>query len=221
MVGARQTMKKTKHVEAYDEDKKRKAVRKLKKCQNLLLSMSTVSLSQREFIFTNGSVPCPDNNVKCPKCEHSLTIKEVNDGFLMDEYDFTTECPNCSKRFISTSSFGGDHVVWLCESQTKAAFSDWSEENDHIFFDLVKRPEIIYNIHRYAVKEKITVKDWIKKYFPNITMENKKTLKLYSVVGKDDEYVISAYNIRDIEERKEDIKFIGFAGPDVEPETKF
>ena len=221
MVGARQTMKKTKHVEVYDEDKKRKAIRKLKKRQNLLYSMSTVSLSQREFIFINGSVPEPDNNVKCPKCEYSMTIKEVNAGFLMDEYDFTTECPKCSKRFICTSSFGGDHVVWLCESQTKAAFSDWLEDNDHIFLDLVKRPEIIYNIYRYATKEKITVKDWIKKYFPDIHMEDNKTLKLYFVKGKDEDYVTSAYSINDIDEKNENIKFIGIAAPEIKPNTNF
>jgi hypothetical protein len=86
---------------------------------------------------------------------------------------------------------------------------------------LVKRPEIIYNIHRYATKEKITAKDWIKKYFPDIHMEDKKTLKLYSVKGKDEDYVISAYSIKDIKEKKEDITFIGFAASNVEPETKF
>lgn len=220
MVGARQTMKKTKHVEVYDEDKKRKALRKLKKRQNLLLSMSTVSHSMRHDIFKSGNVPKPDNDhyVYCPKCEYSMTEKEVNDGFFMDEYDFTTKCPKCSKRFICAENFGGDYVVWLCEYQTKAVFANWLEDNDHVFFELAKRPEIIYNIHRYAVKEGITVKDWIKKYFPDIHMEDKKTLKLYSVKGK---YIISAYSINDIKEKKEDITFIGFAAPNIEPETKF
>lgn len=218
MVGARQTMKKTKHVEKYDEDKV-KALKKLKKHQNLLSSMSSVSHDTRQDIFDSGNVPNPKQyNVSCPKCECGMSDDEVNDGFLLEEYDFTTKCPNCSKRFICTSNFGGDYVVWLCESQTKAVFTDWLEENDHIFSELVKRPEILYNIHRYATKEKITAKDWIKKYFPDIHMEDKKTLKLYSVAG---EYVISAYSTKDIKENKEDIKLIGFAEPDVKPNTIF
>ena len=60
---------------------------------------------------------------ECPNCQYCLTENQIIAGFRDDNLDFTTECPVCEERFITTATLKvvGEIATFpcLCRNQTK------------------------------------------------------------------------------------------------------
>lgn len=174
--------KKAKSVFAIADTNEKKA-KKLQQLDQMLSSMSTMQvLTRQRAIYQMRPIPpVPDTHVKCPECENLLTAHDVERGFTKDHYDWTTQCPQCKHRFMTTSVFEvldqKDTVVWLCEEQTLQAIADVSAEmdaayqeeyDDALLQELVKRPSIVWNMMRYALKADLTILEWLKERLPEI-----------------------------------------------------
>ncbi|MBX9636951.1 MAG: hypothetical protein K2Q45_05310 [Nitrosomonas sp.] len=157
-------------------ERNEKRIKKLAKVQQALSSISTATHADRvQFLSKRKTIPPQDDDlVKCPNCDFEMTDTEVQAGFLVDNYKFTTKCVKCNHRFIAASVFQiderKDYVTWLCRDQTKQAFSDWFETTetkpDTVLYELAKHPVVFWNIMRYAVEDELDFITWIQNNFP-------------------------------------------------------
>jgi DNA-directed RNA polymerase subunit M/transcription elongation factor TFIIS len=67
----------------------------------------------------------------CPKCGHKMSVEEILRGFLENEFDTTTKCPQCHHRFqpllVSRSLASTVSVPFFCGMQTLGRLRDLSQ----------------------------------------------------------------------------------------------
>jgi len=122
----------------------------------------TVSLEHR-IDAGDSSPPIPVVDCQCPHCLYKMDCDQVEDGFLTRVNDFTTQCPQCKKRFETSGTIylSGkiERFVWLCYSQTKNELSVWAKNHDLFIAYLVdklleERPELAWNSYRHCYNNK-------------------------------------------------------------------
>jgi len=68
----------------------------------------------------------------CPNCNHSLTNREVKEGFGNDPYDFNTTCPKCGEKFksliIASRKAEEYSFTHMCFCQTQQALIDFQNK---------------------------------------------------------------------------------------------
>lgn len=94
--------------------------------------------------------------LSCPSCEKSVTVKQVQSGWLHDPEDYTSLCPHCKERvaFQLSATYEGyvDTTVWLCPEQLESAFSEWWYNNDcnaEVEQLIKSQPTILWNLINY------------------------------------------------------------------------
>jgi len=162
--------------------------------QRLFASIPSQSVSLKHRLaeaLDENSPPVPFINCQCPYCSCELTSDEVEDGFLDQVDDYTTQCPSCKKRFETSGTIylSGkiERFVWLCFKQTQNELTVWAKNHDLFISRLVdelldERPELAWNAYRHCYNDRKTCKECNQYVLPTIvgavhTILNKKIKK--------------------------------------------
>lgn len=127
-------------------------------------------------VFSNGTrlrflASGSPNNVpptfvgRCPECDYKLTEQDILDGFTDNNVDFTTECPECYHRFITSATltvFGETaEFPCLCAEQTRDQvklftrdYKDLDVTDAQLVNEIaIKRPELAWNAYWHGRDE--------------------------------------------------------------------